>query len=67
MSEKWIQNIPKGCRVLLQSTNFSHPEHVNIKSNREEFKRSLNEIELIAEDTLDCGIYLRYTIFGTKK
>lgn len=67
MTDTWLAAVPKGCRVLLQSTNYEHPEHVNRKESLLDFKKSLDSLEIQFEDTLDCGIYLRFTVFGIKK
>lgn len=67
MSEDWLKAVPKGCRVLLQSTNYEHIEHCNRKDSLEDFKKSLNSLEIQYEDTLDCKVYLRFTVFGIKK
>lgn len=67
MPESWLEAVPKGCRVLLQSTNYEHPEHMNRKESLEDFKKSLKALEIQFEETLDCGIYLRFTVFGIKK
>ncbi len=67
MSDDWIKALPQGCRVVLQSTNYEHPEHINRKETLSDFTKSLNEIEIQFEDTLDCGVYLRFTVFGFKK
>jgi hypothetical protein len=67
MSDDWLALVPSGCRVLLQSTNFEHIEHINYKLNIEEFKKSLKNINIVFEDILDCQVYQRFTIFGHRK
>jgi hypothetical protein len=67
MTDEWISSVPKGCLVLLQSTNYEHHEHMNRKESLSDFKKSLNCIEIQFEDVVDCKVYLRFTIFGIKK
>lgn len=66
MSDQWLNAVPRGCRVLVQSTNYEHTEHVNRKMSLEEFKKSLSAIQIVFEDVIDCQVYLRYTVFGIK-
>ncbi len=67
MENQWINAVPVGCRLILQSTDYIHPEHINLQINIENFKMSLNKKLIVdSEDTLDCGIYKRFTIFGRK-
>lgn len=67
MSNEWLSSVPRGCRVILQSTNYEHPEHINRKVDLEDFKKSLEMIDIQYEDVLDCDVYSRFTIVGLKK
>jgi hypothetical protein len=67
MTDEWLAGVPKGCRVLLQSTNYEHPEHMNRKESLSDFKKSLSDLDIQFEDSLDCDVYLRFTVFGIKK
>ncbi len=67
MSALWLKQIPKGCRVLLQSTNFEHLEHINKKESLEDFKTSLVDIDITSMLEINCDVYSRYTVFGIKK
>ncbi len=67
MDNRWLSGIPKGCYVILQSTDFEHEEHANTHPNIDSFSSSLQGINIIVADTLDCKIYKRFTIFGQKK
>lgn len=67
MTDEWMDSIPQGSRVILQSTNYEHPEHINRKDSLEDFKKSLSMIDIQFENVLDCDVYFRFTIVGLKK
>jgi hypothetical protein len=67
MSSEWILKVPVGCKLLLQSTNYQHPEHTHSQSSIDDFKSTLPNVKIISEDVLDCEVYKRFTIFGVKE
>ena len=66
MSDEWVNLVPAGCRILAQSTNYKHFEHVNTKSSLSDFTNTWPQISILHADVLDCQIYKRFTIFGFK-
>ncbi|MGZ3726644.1 MAG: hypothetical protein ACXWQQ_12625 [Pseudobdellovibrio sp.] len=71
-SEEWLEKIPKGSYIVMQSTNMPHPEHVNSPIDLRHFV-SLNEsfLTLLESDQLDFKYpdksFSRFMIFGVKK
>ena len=67
MSDDWFKKIPTGCRVLIQSTDFDHLEHINKKDSLQDFEKSLVDIQIISRNETNCDIYRRFTVYGIKK
>ena len=63
---QWLNNIPKGTKIILQSNNYTElEEHVNCSETLGEFeKKSKLKIEVAKE--LELTKYKRFMIIGTK-
>jgi hypothetical protein len=63
---QWLNNIPKGTKIVLQSNNYSElEEHVNCSETLDEFvKKSKLNVEVAKE--LQLTKYKRFMIIGTK-
>lgn len=71
LSHQWLDNIPKGSFLILQSTNMKHEEHINSSQTLEEFKNKMaNHITILETDQLDFKYsnyeFSRFMIFGRK-
>lgn len=65
--EVWLNKIPKGKMVVLQSNNYDIPEHINKVNSLEEFKEQCNQLsEVLYCGSLNCDVYIRYMIIGIK-
>jgi len=61
----WLDLIPKGTIVILQSNNYTEIEdHINCSDSVDEFADKAGLSEIIVADTLTMPIYERYTIIG---
>ena len=63
---QWLNNIPEGAKIILQSNNYSElEEHVNCSETLDEFvKKSKLNVEVAKE--LELTKYKRFMIIGTK-
>ena len=63
---QWLNNIPKGTKVVLQSNNYYElEEHINCSDTLDEFaKKSKLNVEVAKE--LQLTKYKRFMIIGTK-
>ena len=63
---QWLNNIPAGAKIILQSNNYSElEEHVNCSETLDEFvKKSKLNVEVAKE--LELTKYKRFMIIGTK-
>ena len=64
---QWLNNIPAGAKIILQSNNYSElEEHVNCCKNLDQFARqSLLDIEV--KDEIELPKYKRFMVIGKKK
>lgn len=66
MSFDWMRAVPSGVHVIAQANNYKIPEHTNLQGSVEEFKRNLMLSNYIHCDSIDFGIYKRFTVVGRK-
>jgi hypothetical protein len=65
--EKWLDKIPHGAQIVLQSNNyFEHEEHVNCMKSLSEFKRK-SKLDVSEEAELELPKYTRYMLIGRKR
>jgi hypothetical protein len=64
----WLNLIPSGVTVVLQSNNLAHPTHVSCVKSLDEFKSQTltNFSAVLFEGELNLGVYTRYMIIGRK-
>ena len=67
----WIKRIPTGAKILLQSTDMTHTEHINSVSSLAEFKTQMNPYFSVKEiNQLDVSYpnmsFSRFMLFGVK-
>ena len=49
----WLERLPKGTKVLLQSTDMKHHEHINCPQDLEDFKKKYSDhIQINFTDSL---------------
>lgn len=65
--ENWLELIPEGKTVALQSTNLPDGDHTNPVDSLEDFKKSCEHIVSVerAEERTTAEKYKRFTIIGT--
>jgi hypothetical protein len=59
----WLSGVPYGSLLVLQSNNYSIPEHVRTAKSLEEFK-SQSQITVLWAGELELPLYTRYMIIG---
>lgn len=64
--QDWLDKIPDGKIVALQSNNFRIPEHINCVDSIDEFKSKVKLKEIIFSGELKFDMYTRYMIIGVK-
>lgn len=63
--KEWLDCIPDGTRVVLQSNNYLDADgHVNCSQSLEEFKDKAKLSTLLVDDELKMPLYTRYTLIG---
>jgi 16S rRNA G527 N7-methylase RsmG len=63
--KEWLNNIPKGTHVLLQSNNFfESPGHINCVNHIDEFKEQTSLSTVLFADGYETPMYTRYMIIG---
>lgn len=63
--KKWLDMMPKGTTVLLQSNNyFIEKAHINCVSRLEEFEAQASLSKIFYSGELETPIYTRYMIIG---
>lgn len=63
MNPEWIKQVPEGKKMILQSTDYRHAEHVNSVNSIEEFIGQMpGSFKIIKTDVLCCPIYKRFTV-----
>lgn len=67
MTDGWLRDVPSGCLLILQTTNFIHHEHINIQQTLAQFLATLSGFEIQFSDELDCDVYKRFTVVCKKK
>lgn len=72
VESKWIENIPKSTRIVLQSTDMPHVEHINCPKNLDDFINKYDKhIDIQNYDTLNFNYpnmsFSRYMLSGVKK
>ena len=62
---KWLSLLPKGCRVMLQSNNYtSEPTHVNCVESVDELTQQANLSDLSYAGALELPRYTRFMLIG---
>ena len=63
---QWLNNIPKGTKIILQSNNYTElEEHVNCSETLGEFKKK-SKLKIEVAKELELTKYKRFMIIGTK-
>ena len=62
----WLSGMPYGSLFVLQSNNYSIPEHVRIANNLEEFKQQCDLDVILFAGELELPLYTRFMIIGRK-
>lgn len=70
-NQAWLQNLPAGSIVLLQSTDMHHPEHVNCSRTLKDFVIKQNGlIDVLESDEIHFDYpdkkFSRFMLFGNK-
>jgi hypothetical protein len=63
--DQWLNNIPKGSVIVLQSNNYNITEHIRIANSLDEFKEQ-SHINILSANKLDLPLYTRYMLIGTR-
>ena len=66
MYDLWLSGIRNDSLIVLQSNNYSIPEHVRIANSLAEFKRQSCIENILYVGELDLPLYKRYMIIGKK-
>lgn len=62
---KWLSLLPTGCRVMLQSNNYtSEPTHVNCVESVDELTQQANLSDLSYAGALELPKYTRFMLIG---
>ncbi|MFZ3229159.1 MAG: hypothetical protein WA160_03055 [Pseudobdellovibrio sp.] len=69
--DKWLQNIPTGSFILLQSTNMKHIEHINLANSLEDFDAQIKPFFRVFEKneilfSYPDKCFSRFMLFGKK-
>jgi hypothetical protein len=64
--ELWLSGIPYNSLLVLQSNNYSIPEHVRTAQDLEEFKIQCG-VNIVWSGELELPLYKRFMIIGTTK
>lgn len=65
--KKWLDLVPDGTIVVLQSNNFFHGDgHISSVSCQEEFEIQTNLSSIMFSGSLETPMYTRYMIIGIK-
>jgi len=64
--ELWLSGIRNDSLIVLQSNNYSIPEHVRIANNLEEFKSQSCIENILYAGELDLPLYKRFMIIGKR-
>lgn len=64
--QEWLDKIPNGKIVIMQSNNFRIPEHINCVDSIDEFKQKCKLKEIMFANELRFDMYTRYMIIGEK-
>jgi len=62
----WLAGLPQNSLIVLQSNNYSIPEHVRIAQDLEEFKKQSELETIFYAGELDLPLYKRFMIIGKK-
>ena len=66
MTFDWLQFVPAGTHVLLQSTNFQIPEHCYAVASIDELIEKSKLSQILETVEQDFKIYKRFTVLGIK-
>lgn len=61
--DMWLSGLPHNSLLVLQSNNYTFPDHVRVAHSLEEFKEQSN-IEVLWEGQLVMPVYTRWMIIG---
>ena len=62
---KWLDKLPKGALIILQSNNFiEHNQHISCVFSEEAFKKKCGLTNILYSGTLELPKYERYMIIG---
>lgn len=62
----WLAGLPQDSLIVLQSNNYSLPEHVRIAQDLEEFKKQSELGTILYAGELELPLYKRFMIIGKK-
>ena len=60
----WLKNVRQSSILVLQSNNYSIPEHVRIAENLEDFKNQCQLRDILWSGELDLPLYKRFMVIG---
>lgn len=60
----WLSGMPHNSIIVLQSNNYTLPEHVRTASSLEEFKQQ-SHLKILSEGELELPLYKRWMLIGT--
>ena len=64
---KWLQNIPKGCKIVLQSNDYwALNEHINCSKDLADFERK-SKLNISRSAELELPKYKRFMIIGHRE
>ncbi len=66
MSSDWFNRVPTGTRLILQSTDYEHVQHVNRMTSLQEFTNSLPHLDIRFSAENQFEVYKRFSVFGVK-
>ena len=62
----WLSGMPNNTLFVLQSNNYSIPEHVRIANSLEEFKKQCDLKTVLYAGELETQMYTRFMVIGKK-
>lgn len=62
----WLSGLPQNSLIVLQSNNYTLPEHVRIAKDLEEFKKQSELEHIFYAGELELPLYKRFMIIGKK-
>lgn len=62
---QWLESVPKGCLLVLQSNNYNIEEHVRIANSLEHFIEQ-SRVDPLFSSQLELPLYTRYMVIAKK-